>query len=82
MLMLHAIELPELITYSDDEYKQLILELINDPEFLTKIKKKLVSNKLTTALFDTELYTRNFESAMQKAYELYASSSDSQDIYG
>ena len=80
--LLHAIELPELITYSDDEYKQLILELINDPEFLTKIKKKLVSNKLTTALFDTELYTRNFESAMQKAYELYASSSDSQDIYG
>ncbi|MDA8839738.1 tetratricopeptide repeat protein [bacterium] len=69
--LLTAINLPELITKNDEEYENLIIDLANNPQQLSKIKNKLVANRLTTPLFDTELYTKHIENGYQKAYERY-----------
>ena len=79
--LLTAIGLPELITSSNLEYEQLILKLINDRLYLQKLQAKLKENKRTTSLFDTELYTRNFETALTKVDEVYHSGDEPQDIF-
>ena len=69
--LLNAIQLPELITSSQEEYEALAVELATNPEKLTAIRQKLEKNRLTTPLFDTELFTRNIEKAYTAMYERY-----------
>jgi len=61
--LLNAIGLPELITHSRQEYEALAIELAQNREKLREVRKKLDKNRLTTALFDTRLYTRHLEAA-------------------
>ena len=63
---LKAIQLPELITYSRDEFEKLAVELANNSEKLKSIKEKLIANKNNTPLFDTKLFVRNFEAALKQ----------------
>ena len=70
--LLHAIGVPELITSTRQEYEDLAVALGSDAQRLAEIKQKLAANRLTTALFDTPLHTRNLESAylrMQTRHE-------------
>jgi protein O-GlcNAc transferase len=67
--LLHAIELPELITQSLDEYENLAIELATNPDKLKAIRQKLANNRLTTPLFDIKRFTRDIESAYTKMYE-------------
>jgi len=67
--ILKAINIPELITHTKEEYENLILDLATDKNKLNQIKDKLIKNRLTTPLFDTKLYTKNIESAYIKIYE-------------
>jgi predicted O-linked N-acetylglucosamine transferase (SPINDLY family) len=67
--VLHAIELPELITSSPQEYEALAVKLATVPAQLEEIKKKLERNRLTTRLFDTPLFARNLETAYLGMYE-------------
>ena len=69
--LLNAIQLPELITTTEEEYEALAIELATHPEKLTAIRQKLEKNRLTTPLFDTELFTRNLEKAYMAMYERY-----------
>ena len=69
--LLNAIQLPELITTTQKEYEALAIELATNPEKLTAIRQKLEKNRLTTPLFDTELFTRNIEKAYTAMYERY-----------
>ena len=55
--LLNAIELTELITRTQQEYEALAIELATNPVKLESIKNKLDRNKLSTALFDTPLFT-------------------------
>jgi predicted O-linked N-acetylglucosamine transferase (SPINDLY family) len=71
--LLHAIEMPELITYTEQEFEDRAVDLATHPEKLTALKVKLSKNRLTTPLFDTKLYTKHFESALIEAYERYQS---------
>ena len=50
--------LPELIARSKAEYEKLAIELANNPAKLRKIRNKLKTNRLTSPLFDTQLFTR------------------------
>jgi predicted O-linked N-acetylglucosamine transferase (SPINDLY family) len=61
--LLTAIGLPELITRSRSEYELLALDLANNPERLQAIRGKLATNRMTTPLFDTELFARHIEDA-------------------
>jgi predicted O-linked N-acetylglucosamine transferase (SPINDLY family) len=67
--LLNSLEVPELITTSENEYESLALALASNPEKLASLKKKL-SNKLNSApLFDTKRYTKDLEKAYTLAYE-------------
>ncbi len=61
--LLNAINLPELITETPEEYERLAIDLATHPEKLAAIKRKLANNRLTTPLFNTRLFTRHIEAA-------------------
>jgi len=63
---LKAIGLPELITYSREEFEKLAVELAKDQKKLKSIQEKLIQNKKTTALFDTVLFVKNFEEKLKQ----------------
>jgi protein O-GlcNAc transferase len=67
--LLKAIDMPELIAKTEDEYEKLILELALNPEKLAKVKSKLLNNKLNKPLFDTKLYTANLENGFKIIYK-------------
>ena len=66
-----AIELPELITQSTAAYEALAIDLATNPARLQALKDRLASNRLTTALFDTPLFTRHLEAAFEQTIERY-----------
>jgi len=69
--LLIAIGLPELVTDTQADYEALAIELATNSDKLKEIKKKLESNRLTTALFDTPQFTKHIEAAYTKMYERY-----------
>jgi predicted O-linked N-acetylglucosamine transferase (SPINDLY family) len=69
--LLDAIELPELVTATYEEYEALAIDLATDPNRLRQIKRRLEINCLTTPLFNTDLSTRHIEDAYVKIYERY-----------
>jgi len=67
--LLRAIEMPELVTHSLEDYEALALELARDPARLAATKEKLAQNRLTKPLFDTERFTRHLEAAYRTMHE-------------
>lgn len=66
--LLHAIDLPELVTDSTEAYERLALDLATNPTQLAAIKQKLAANRLTTPLFDTHGTTRALEELYARLY--------------
>ena len=64
--LLHAVGLPELVTYTLAEYESQALHLARDPQTLHEIRTKLWENRLTTPLFDSGRFTRHLEAAFEK----------------
>ena len=69
--LLYAVDMPELVAQTDEEYEALIMKFATDKQQLNQLKEKLQANRLTTALFDTEGYTRNFEKALLEVHQGY-----------
>jgi predicted O-linked N-acetylglucosamine transferase (SPINDLY family) len=69
--LLNAIDLPELITHTQEEYEARAIELATQPQKLATIKQKLAANRLTTPLFDTPLFTQHLEAAYTEIMERY-----------
>lgn len=67
--LLHAIDLPELVTDSQLDYESLAVELATSPERLQVIREKLARNRLTSPLFDARLFARHIEAAYLSMYE-------------
>ncbi|HEX7852555.1 MAG TPA: tetratricopeptide repeat protein [Sphingobium sp.] len=66
--LLHAIDLPELITTTEAEYEAKALDLALSPEKLAALRARLAANRLTTPLFDTVAHTRRIEAAYEAAH--------------
>ena len=79
--LLTAIGLPELITSTPQAYEDLAIELATNPQKLVAIKHKLANNRLTTPLFDTQLFTRHIEAAYTAMYERYHANLPPDHIY-
>lgn len=71
--LLEAAGLPELITRTAEEYEKTALELATDPAGLALIRDKLAQNRLSTSLFDTDLFTRHIESAYDAMHKRHQS---------
>lgn len=67
--LLTAVGMPELITNSIEDYKNLSLKLATNPQTLHKITQKLNKNRFSKPLFDTLTYTRHLEDVFQKIYQ-------------
>jgi len=69
--LLTAINLPELITSSQEEYEALAIKLGNNPNELIHLKKKIENTKLKSTLFDTVAFTDKLETAYLEVYDRY-----------
>ena len=78
--LLRSLDLPELITYSENEYISKAEELALNPEKLTVIKNKLDINKFSQPLFNTELFCRSLESAFKVIFEKHSLGLETEDI--
>ncbi len=69
--LLNAIDLPELIASSKNEYEAMAIKIMNDPNYLKEIKTKLEKNKLEKPLFNTKLFTKHLEMAFTKMQQRF-----------
>ena len=67
--LLNAVGLPEMITGSLDAYEALALKLATDAGALAAIKEKLVLNRASQPLFDTDRFRRHFEAAFTTMHD-------------
>ncbi len=79
--LLNAVNLPELITTTQEQYESLAIELATNPEKLKIIKDKLVDNLPTAPLYDAPLFTRHLESAYVTMYDRYQNGLEPDHIY-
>jgi protein O-GlcNAc transferase len=63
-----AIGLDELVTHSLAAYEAMALRLAREPELLGDLRKRLAANRYTHPLFDMPRFTRDFETAVARAY--------------
>jgi protein O-GlcNAc transferase len=67
--LLGAIGLSELVTDSAEEFEALAVKLANDAKALKKLRAKLAKNRDRCALFDTDRFRRNIETAYAQMWE-------------
>jgi predicted O-linked N-acetylglucosamine transferase (SPINDLY family) len=67
--LLKSLGMSELITRSELDYERLALELAKNPDKLNRMKQKLLKNKKSMPLFNTELFTRHLENGYEQAYQ-------------
>jgi len=63
--LLNAMELPELVGSDHDDMVRIAVRIGNDSDYRIALRNKVVTNRLTTPLFDTLRFTRNFETAIE-----------------
>ena len=69
--LLTAVGLDELITSSVEEYEAMALQLAREPSHLAALKDRLLRNRSTYPLFNTERFARNIETAFLTMWERY-----------
>ena len=67
--VLTAAGLPELVTDSTEAYEALAVRLAKDTDALRAIREKLRANRASCALFDTDLFRRNIETAYRQMWQ-------------
>jgi protein O-GlcNAc transferase len=61
--LLKAVDLPELITHSAEEYESRAYDLASHRTALRALRDRLARNRHASPLFDTRLFTRHLEAA-------------------
>ncbi len=59
--ILNSLGMPELITYTEEEYEEKALYLAKNPVELLRLKSKLNKSRKTSTLFNTEIFTKDLE---------------------
>ncbi|SNB79178.1 Predicted O-linked N-acetylglucosamine transferase, SPINDLY family [Arboricoccus pini] len=67
--VLHALDLPELVTDSLEAYLALANQLATQPRRLNALKARLRGNRQTAPLFNTSMFTRHLEAAYQTMWQ-------------
>ncbi|MEP2718672.1 tetratricopeptide repeat protein [Pseudophaeobacter sp.] len=67
--LLSAIDLPEMIATSAEDYEARALNLARGPDALAALRVKLQHNRQSAPLFDTKGFTRTLENGFDLAYE-------------
>jgi predicted O-linked N-acetylglucosamine transferase (SPINDLY family) len=67
--LLTALELPELITVTQEQYEQRAIELATDPLQLPALRARLLREREQSLLFDMPRFVRSFESGLLAEFE-------------
>jgi predicted O-linked N-acetylglucosamine transferase (SPINDLY family) len=67
--LLEAVEMPELITHSIEEYEQLAVKIATHPSLQKTIQNKLEENIKNSRLFNTDQFRDSIEIAYEIAYQ-------------
>lgn len=59
--LLKAVDLPELITYNLQDYEDKAVSLANDHALIDAMKRQLIDNRSSCALFDTPRFVKDLE---------------------
>jgi predicted O-linked N-acetylglucosamine transferase (SPINDLY family) len=79
--VLKAVDLPELITTTREQYEAAAIELATTPAKLKTIKDKLEHHRTNSPLFDTSRFTKCIEGAYIRIYECYQAEMPPDHIY-
>jgi len=79
--LLQAIELPELIAATPEEYEALAIEFGTNPQKLDTIKQRLLDKQLSAPLFDTTLFAKHLEAAYTQMMERYWADLPPENLY-
>jgi predicted O-linked N-acetylglucosamine transferase (SPINDLY family) len=69
--LLKAIDLPELVTATPEEYETTAIALATDPALSRALKSKLALNRTTKPLFNSALYAKHIEAAYKSMIARY-----------
>ena len=69
--LLNATGLPELVTYSIEDYEALALRLAKDSSLLAGYRNRLATNRLAHPLFDIDRFRRHIEAAYMTMWETW-----------
>ena len=64
--LLHALDMPELVTETVADYEALALDLATNPAKLAVLKSKLADKRMTAPLFDTKRFTQDIEAVYRQ----------------
>lgn len=79
--LLTAIGLPQLITYSEDEYVALAIDLAKNPIKMQEMKVRLMKNITTEPLFNSNIFSKNIEILFSKMMARYSAGLMPETIY-
>lgn len=79
--LLTAIGLPQLITYSEDEYVDLAIDFAKTPIKMQEMKVKLNKNITTEPLFNSNIFSKNIEMLYSKMMARYSAGLMPETIY-
>jgi protein O-GlcNAc transferase len=69
--ILSALGVPELITYSIEEYETLAVRLALNALELKEIRQRIAQNRMVETLFDTPRFVRNLETAYKEMWKIF-----------
>lgn len=69
--ILRALEMPELIVNSIEEYEELAVAIAANPERLRALRDKIGQKKKTAPLFNSTRYTRHLDAAYREMWRLH-----------
>ena len=72
--LLQTADLNELITYSLQDYENKAFYFNTNPDALLKLKEKLITEKMTSKLFDTGLFAKSLEEVYMNIFDQQFSS--------
>ena len=79
--LLVAMGMSDLITETEEQYEQLIMELAHDGSKLDALKARVRINRLSKPLFKTDEYTRDFEFGLKMAVQKHRQGGVPEDIF-
>ena len=69
--LLHAHGFPELVARSLREYEELAVGISSDEKRYATLRRKVERARWSSPLFDTRLFTANFEALLQRMWEIH-----------
>ena len=79
--ILSALDMPELIAESREDYREKAIKLATNQVLLKQTKEKLDRNRLTAPLFNGQMFAQNIEKAYKVMYQRYINDQSPDHIY-